>query len=77
MYGRWPNLKAELLSIVWVVVVLLLQDYDQLKIGLPYLEVHMLSLATNRGESPENIWMRFGDSHMCLTMRYGFAVWGS
>ena len=46
-YGRWPNLGAWLPRLVWVVVMLLRQRDDQLKIGLPWMKVHILPLATN------------------------------
>ena len=34
-HGHWPNMKAYVLSVAWVVEVLLQRRDDQLKIGFP------------------------------------------
>ena len=47
LHGHWPIVGAYLPSMVRVVVVLLWQCNDQLKIELPWVEVHILSLVTN------------------------------
>jgi hypothetical protein len=40
LHGQWPSMAR-------VVVALLRQCDDQLKIGLPWIEVHILPLVTN------------------------------
>ena len=35
LHKHWPNMGAYLPSMIWVVIVLLQQCGDQLKIGLP------------------------------------------
>ena len=47
LYGHWPNMRGQLRSVAQVVVVLLQQCDDQLKIGRPWMEVHILSLVIN------------------------------
>ena len=44
LHGHWPNMGAWLPSMAWVVVVLLQQRDDQLKIELSWVEVHILLL---------------------------------
>jgi hypothetical protein len=46
LHGHWPNVKAKLPTMAQVVVVLLRQCDDQLKIGLPWMEVHITPLVT-------------------------------
>ena len=46
-HGHWPNVEAWLPSMAQVVIVLLQQRYNQLKIGLPGIEVHILPLVTD------------------------------
>ena len=41
LHGRWPNVGAKLPSMLRVVVVLLQQRNDQLKIELPCMEVRI------------------------------------
>ena len=50
----------------WVVVVLLQQCDDQLKIGLPWMEIHITPLVTNGAVSPECKCRRVGPPHMSL-----------
>jgi hypothetical protein len=47
LHGHWPNVKTQLPSMARVVVVLLWQCNDQLKVGLPWMEVHLTPLVTN------------------------------
>ena len=47
LHGHWPNMRAQLPSMIRVVVVLLRQHDDQLKVGLPWMEVHILPLVTD------------------------------
>jgi hypothetical protein len=54
-HRHWPNMRGWLPSIAHVVIVLLRQRNDQLKIGLSWMGVHILSLVTNEVVSPECI----------------------
>ena len=56
-----------------VLVVLFRQHYDQLKIELPWMEIHMLSLVTNWAVSPECKCRRIGP----LYMNQRSVVWGT
>jgi hypothetical protein len=47
LHGHWPNMKGQLPSMAWIVVVLLGQCDDQVKIGLPWMEIHFLLIVTN------------------------------
>jgi hypothetical protein len=47
LHGHWPNMQGWLLSMARVVIVLLRQRDDQLKIGLSRMEAHILSLVTD------------------------------
>jgi hypothetical protein len=47
LYGHWPKMKAKLPIMARVVVVLLRQCDDQLKVGFPWMEVHLTSLDTD------------------------------
>ena len=47
LHKHWPNMGGWLHSMAQVVVVLLRQRNDQLKIGLPWMKVYILSLVTN------------------------------
>ena len=46
-HGHWPNMGGWVPSMARVVEVLLRQCDDQLKIGLPWMEVHIPSLVTD------------------------------
>ena len=45
-HGHWSNVKAYLPNMIRVVVVLLRQWDDKLKVGLPWIEVHLTPLVT-------------------------------
>jgi hypothetical protein len=47
IYRHWPNVEAWLHNMAWVVVMLLRQCDDQLKIGFPLIEFHIIPLVTN------------------------------
>jgi hypothetical protein len=47
LHGHWPNVKASLHSMAWVVIVLFRQCDDQLKVGLSWMEVHLTLLVTD------------------------------
>jgi hypothetical protein len=47
VHGHWPNVKTWFPSMLRVVVVLFRQCDDQLKVGLPSMEVHLTPLVTN------------------------------
>jgi hypothetical protein len=47
LHVHWLNVKAQLLSMARVVVVLLQQCDDQLKVGLSWMEVHLIPLDTD------------------------------
>ena len=46
LHKHWPNVEAWLPSMARVVVVLLQQRDDQLKIAFPWMEVRILPLVT-------------------------------
>jgi hypothetical protein len=52
-----------------VIVVLLRQCDDQLKVGLPWLEVHLTPLVTDRAVSPESKCRRVGPPPTNLGVR--------
>ena len=53
LHGHWPNMGGWLLGLAWIIVVLFWQCNDQLKIGLSWMEGHILPLVTDRAVSPQ------------------------
>ena len=66
VHGHWPNMRGWLPSMAHVVEVLLRQSNDQLKIGLSWMEVHILLLVSDSMVSPKYKCRRVGPPLMSL-----------
>ena len=68
LHGRWPSIGAKLPSMLWVVIVLLRQRDDQLKIGWKGLSNHWLP---TKGRGPNACVKGFDNQAMSLEIGMG------
>jgi hypothetical protein len=71
--GHWSNVEAYLPSMAHVVVMLLQFCNDQLKVGLPWMGIHLTPLITDRAVSPECKCRRGGPPYKLRVLRF----WGA